>query len=120
MKPSAYFINTTARGPIVSQEELVAALQAGAIADAGVDVVEPEPLPLDHPLIEMDNMILSPHALAWTDDLDEMNGAIACESLLAVLRGDIPAFSANREVVEQPGLRNMLDRTGARWREFGV
>jgi len=117
MKPSAYFINT-ARGPIVNQEDLVAALQAGAIAGAGLDVVEPEPLPLDHPLIRMDNVILSPHALAWTDDLYEMNGTIACESLLAVFRGELPAFPVNREVIEQPGFREKLDGLAARWREF--
>lgn len=119
MKPSAYFINT-ARGPIVNQEDLVAALQAGAIAGAGLDVVEPEPLPFDHPLIGMENVILSPHALAWTDDLYEMNGTIACESLLAVFRGDMPAFPVNREVIEQPGFRQKLDRLAARWREFGA
>ena len=118
MKPSAYFINT-ARGPIVNQEDLVAALEAGAIAGAGLDVVEPEPLPLDHPLIQMENVILSPHALAWTDDLYEMNGTIACESLLAVFRGDLPAFPVNREVLEQPGYRRKLDSLAARWREFG-
>ncbi|MXZ21343.1 MAG: dehydrogenase [Caldilineaceae bacterium SB0665_bin_25] len=118
MKPSAYFINT-ARGPIVNQEDLVAALQAGSIAGAGLDVVEPEPLPLDHPLIQMENVILSPHALAWTDDLYEMNGTIACESLLAVFRGELPAFPVNREVIERSGFREKLDGLAARWREFG-
>lgn len=118
MKPSAYFINT-ARGPIVNQEDLVAALQAGTIAGAGLDVVEPEPLPLDHPLIGMENVILSPHALAWTDDLYEMNGTIACESLLAVFRGELPAFPVNHEVTGQPGFRQKLDSLAARWREFG-
>lgn len=117
MKPSAYFINT-ARGPIVNQEDLVAALEAGVVAGAGLDVVEPEPLPLDHPLIQMDNVILSPHALAWTDDLYEMNGTIACESVLAVFRGELPAFPVNREVIEQPGFREKLEGLAARWREF--
>ena len=114
MKPSAYFINT-ARGPIVNQEDLVAALQSGAIAGAGLDVVEPEPLPLDHPLIGMDNVILSPHALAWTDDLYEMNGTIACESLLALFRGEIPAFPVNREVIETPAFQGKLQAMAARW-----
>lgn len=118
MKRSAYFINT-ARGPIVNQEDLVVALQAGAIAGAGLDVVEPEPLPLDHPLIGMDNVILSPHALAWTDDLYEMNGTLACESLLSLFRGEIPAFPVNREVIEQAGFRAKLEKMAARWREFG-
>ena len=75
------------------------------MAGAGLDVVEPEPLPLDHPLIGMENVILSPHALAWTDDLYEMNGTIACESLLAVFRGELPAFPVNHEVTGQPGFR---------------
>ena len=119
MKPSAYFINT-ARGPIVNQEDLVAALQAGAIAGAGLDVVEPEPLPLDHPLIQMENVILSPHALAWTDDLYEMNGTIACESLLAVFQGEIPAFPVNREVIEQAKFQEKLSVMAARWRALGV
>lgn len=119
MKPSAYFINT-ARGPIVNQEDLVAALQVGTIAGAGLDVVEPEPLPLEHPLIQMENVILSPHALAWTDDLYEMNGTIACESLLAVFRGNLPAFPVNREVIEHPGFRRKLDSLAARWKEFGA
>ncbi len=116
MKPTAYFINT-ARGPIVNQADLVAALQSGVIAGAGLDVVEPEPLPVDHPLIHMDNVILSPHALAWTDDLYEMNGTIACESLLAVFRGEIPRFPVNREVLEKDAFQEKRKRLAARWRE---
>jgi len=119
MKPTAFLINV-ARGRIVNQADLVSAVQRGDIAGAGLDVVEPEPLPLDHPLIEMENVILSPHALAWTDDLYEMNGTIACESLLAVFRGDLPAFPVNREVIERPGFRQKLDGLAARWREFGA
>ena len=117
MKPTAYFINT-ARGPIVKQEDLVAALQSGAIAGAGLDVVEPEPLPLDHPLTEMDNVILSPHALAWTDDLYEMNGTMACESLLALFRGEIPAYPVNRDVIEQEAFQEKLRKMAARWEQF--
>lgn len=117
MKPSAYFINT-ARGPIVNQEDLVEALQKGMIAGAGLDVVEPEPLPLDHPLIEMENVILSPHALAWTDDLYEMNGTIACESLLAVFRGEIPAFPVNREVIGAAAFQEKLRGMAARWEKL--
>ena len=118
MKLSVYFIST-ARGPVVSREDQAADLRAEAIAGAGLDVVEPDPLPLDHLSIAMNNMILSLHALVWTDDLYEMNSTIACESLLAVLRGDVSAFPVNREVVEQPDFRNMLDGITARRREFG-
>ena len=114
MKPSAYFINT-ARGPIVNQDDLVAALQSGTIAGAGLDVLEPEPLPLDHPLIEMENVILSPHGLAWTDDLYEMAGTMACESLLTLFRGEIPAYAVNRETVGTGAFQEKLRRLAARW-----
>ncbi len=60
MKPSAVLINT-ARGPIVDEVALIAALQAGQIAGAALDVFEQEPLPADSPLLRMDNVLLAPH-----------------------------------------------------------
>ena len=60
MKSSAYLINT-ARAPIVDQAALLKALQAKAIAGAGLDVFEVEPLPLDHPFRKMDNVVITPH-----------------------------------------------------------
>ena len=60
MKPTAYFINV-ARGPIVDQNALVEALQQGKIAGAGLDVTEVEPLEIDSPLWDMENVIISPH-----------------------------------------------------------
>jgi phosphoglycerate dehydrogenase-like enzyme len=60
MKPTAYLINT-ARGPIIDEKALIAALQERRIAGAGLDVFDVEPLPLDHPFRRMDNVVITPH-----------------------------------------------------------
>lgn len=60
MQPTAILINA-ARGPVVDEKALIAALQAGVIAGAALDVYETEPLPLDSPLMKMDNVLLAPH-----------------------------------------------------------
>jgi phosphoglycerate dehydrogenase-like enzyme len=77
MKRSAYFINLS-RGPIVDEPALIQALQAGTIAGAGLDVFEQEPVAPDNPLLSMDNVLLAPHALCWTDECFD---AIAREGL---------------------------------------
>jgi len=114
MKPTAYLVNT-ARGAIVNQEDLTAALQAKQIAGAGLDVFEEEPLPPDHPLTRLDNVILAPHALAWTDDLYRGNGVGACENVLSVLQGKVPKHVVNREVVERLGFQTKLASLRNRW-----
>ena len=60
MKPSAYLVNT-ARGPIVDEAALLEALQQKKIAGAGIDVFSVEPLPVDHPFRNLDNLVLTPH-----------------------------------------------------------
>ncbi len=112
MKPTAYLINT-ARGPIVSQEALVAALRAGRIAGAGLDVFETEPPPRDNPLLGLENVIVTPHAVAWTQEAARDNSLYACRNVLAVSEGRAPQHVVNREVLDHPGCQAKL----AQWRK---
>jgi D-3-phosphoglycerate dehydrogenase len=90
MKPSAYLINS-ARGLVVDQAALILALQAGWIAGAGLDVYDPEPLPKDSPLLAMDNVVLSPHMAAHTDEA-LLRMAMVATDVLAVIEGGQPEY----------------------------
>jgi phosphoglycerate dehydrogenase-like enzyme len=109
MKPTAYFINT-ARGPIVQHDALVRALRERRIAGAGIDVFPQEPPPKDDPLFALDNVIVTPHALAWTEEIMRDNGVEACQNVLALARGEAPGGIVNREVLERPGFQKKLAR----------
>ncbi|HEX3614986.1 MAG TPA: D-2-hydroxyacid dehydrogenase family protein [Solirubrobacteraceae bacterium] len=87
MKPTAFLVNTS-RGPIVDERALLAALQSDTIAGAGLDVYDIEPLPKDHPLLELPNTVLTPHlGYVSREGLAEMYGQVV-EDLAAVLRGE--------------------------------
>ena len=86
MKPSAYLVNTS-RGPIVDTDALLAALEAGTIAGAGLDVYDTEPLPADHPLRSAPRTILTPHLGYVTEDTYETFFTDAVEDVLAYLDG---------------------------------
>ncbi len=90
MKRSAYLINS-ARGPVVDQAALERALREGWIAGAGLDVYDPEPLPKDSPLLSMDNVVLSPHMAAHTDEA-LLRMAMVVTDVLAVIEGRPPDY----------------------------
>ena len=109
MKPTAFLINV-ARGPIVDQQALTEVLQARRIAGAALDVFEKEPIDADDPLLKLDNVILSPHAICWTDELFRGTGQAACRSILEVASGRVPQDVVNREVLMQEALTQKLAR----------
>jgi D-3-phosphoglycerate dehydrogenase len=107
MKPTAYFINV-ARGPIVDEKALTEALAARRIAGAGLDVFEQEPTPADNPLLKLDSVIVSPHALCWTDELFGNIARTAIGALLAVHAGRRPQFLVNPQALSHPRAKAWL------------
>jgi phosphoglycerate dehydrogenase-like enzyme len=86
MKPTAYLINTS-RGPIVDEKALVEALEKGAIAGAGLDVFDQEPLPPDHPLRHLENVVVTPHIGYVTTETYEVFFRDTVENIQAFLEG---------------------------------
>ncbi len=99
MKPSAFLINI-GRGKLVDTAALRTALRTGRIAGAGLDVFEPEPLDPDDELLRMENVLLSPHSLCWTEDFTRDVSPAALGSIIAVAAGHRPANVLNPEVFE--------------------
>jgi phosphoglycerate dehydrogenase-like enzyme len=113
LKPTAYVINL-ARGPIIDQQALTAVLREKRIAGAGLDVFENEPIDPHDPLLELDNVILAPHALCWTDECFAGIGRSAVSSILDMAAGRIPLSVVNRAVLESPQFHEKLRRYEAR------
>ena len=100
MKPTSYLINT-ARGPVVDQKALTKVLQEHRIAGAGLDVLEQEPPDLTDPILALDNVILTPHALCWTDQCFAHQGALDIQAVLEYCDGRVPTGTiVNHSVLE--------------------
>ena len=86
MKPSAYLINT-ARAAVIDQKDFVEALASRQIAGAAVDVYWQEPVPANHPLLKMRNVVCTPHMAGLTTDVDSWSGTMMGEEIMAYLKG---------------------------------
>ena len=97
MKPTAVFINT-ARGAVVQEEDLVWALQQGEIAMAGIDVMETEPIPIDHPLLKLDNAVVTPHVAWYSEEAVKSLQLKAAQEAARVLSGQAPKNPVNHPI----------------------
>lgn len=107
MKPQAFLINTS-RGPVIDAEGLRQALDEGAIAGAGLDVLAAEPPPADDPLILHPRTVITPHAAFNSEESVVELRETAARQMAAVLSGKRPENIVNPKVLSQPNLRVTL------------
>src|SRR5215207_3585142 len=98
MKRTAILVNAS-RGPVVDTGALVDASRSGSILGAALDVTDPEPLPADHPLVNMTNCIVVPHTASATVQTRDRMAELAAKNLLAGLRGERPPAAVNADEV---------------------
>jgi len=109
MKPGAYLLNT-ARGGIVREDALYDALKNRRIAGAALDCFEREPVTSAPRLAELDNVLLAPHCIAWTDELFRDIGRAACQVMVDLSFGKRPDGVLNPEVFDRPGFKVKWER----------
>ena len=109
MKPTAYLIST-ARGGLVDQEALYGALRERRIAGAGMDVFEQEPVDPDDPILTLENVVVTPHGLCWTDECERIMGESVLRSIQAVAAGKTPEHVVNRDAIDSPKIQEKLRR----------
>ena len=100
MKRTAVLVNTS-RGPIVDNVALADALRSGKIAYAALDVTEPEPIPTNHPLLTLDNVIVVPHIASASVATRTKMALMAADNLIAGLKGEMPPTPVNPEVLKK-------------------
>ena len=107
MKPTAILINTS-RGGVIDEAALANAIDTGQIAGAALDVFEQEPVDPNNPLLKMDNVIVTPHSLCWTDECFHNMASTGLKSIVDALSGRQPEFVVNREVLAHPRVRALI------------
>ncbi len=112
MKPDAYLLNT-ARGGIVDEDALYTALKNGALAGAALDCFAQEPVTSPHRFGELDNVLLAPHSIAWTNEMFRDIGRAACQVMVDLSLGMKPRGVLNPEVFERPKFK-------AKWERFRI
>jgi phosphoglycerate dehydrogenase-like enzyme len=100
MKPTAVLVNTS-RGPVVDSAALAEALSLGIIGGAGLDVTDPEPIPVDHPLVGLPNCVIVPHIASASKATRGRMAVMAAANLLAGLKGQRLPTPVNPEVYQQ-------------------
>lgn len=99
MKSTAVLINT-ARGALVDPDALTWALQTGRIAAAALDVFDPEPIPQEHPLLKLNNLVITPHIASASKETRRKMALMTAENLIAGLQGNRLPYCANPEVYQ--------------------
>ena len=108
MKKSSYLINTS-RGPVVDQDALYNCLASNKIAGAGLDVFEKEPPDTDEKILKLENVILAPHSLCWTDQMFNKCGEDDMRATIDVMHGKIPKNIVNKEIINDKTWINKLE-----------
>jgi phosphoglycerate dehydrogenase-like enzyme len=112
MKPDAYLLNT-ARGGIVDEDALYEALKHHRIAGAALDCFAQEPVTAPSRFAELDNILLAPHSIAWTDELFRDIGRAACQVMVDLAQGSKPRGVVNPEVFDRSSFQE-------KWARFAV
>ncbi|MFP3089419.1 C-terminal binding protein [Treponema sp. TIM-1] len=110
MKDGAILINVS-RGQVIDETALVEALRSGKLGAAGLDVFEKEPLPPDHPLLSLDNLILTDHSAYYSRESVSILKTRAAMNVREVLEGRIPKFAVNRPVTRKTGAEPGMEYT---------
>jgi D-3-phosphoglycerate dehydrogenase / 2-oxoglutarate reductase len=99
MKERAYFINN-ARGAVIDQDALIDQLRSGGIRGAALDVYDSEPIPSDHPLLQFDNVVITPHLAGAAEEVIERHSKMIVDDIEAYLNERIPTHVANEETLK--------------------